>query len=209
MFNKIIRFWKTKLKSGEQIYLILILVTILLSIYIAYIELSPIGKLAQDISDYQSKIKKLEEAIDYNEHLETLFSVYYSVGRSLESQREEIKLDAMGATSIDLNFHMKNIIMQQCLNINSLSDFLNQTVDCEQIVSVEVVFDKSELNKLSELKVKLVDMTGNFKKELSTMESNKQDLVGRRNFLYVLLIFISGVGIAYNYLIQKLYDAKS
>lgn len=209
MFKKIVDFWKKKLNWEERFYFIFIIITIFLSTYIAYMELSPIGDLNREINIHESKIQKLDEAINYNEHLKTLFSVYYSVGRSLESQRRGVNLDAMGATSIDLNFHMKDVIWQECLNINSLEEYLNETVNCSQIISAEAFFDKSELQKLARLKAKLVDITGDLKKNVSDMKARKQGFIDERNFLYVLLVFLSGIGIACNYLIERLHDKNS
>ena len=164
MFKQIKTFWSKKLKSGEQIYLVLMIIIIILSIYIAFIEINQINNINKELEVDRSNLEELKEIKDYSEHLDTLFSVYYSTGRSLDSQREEIKLDAMGATSIDLNFRMKDVIWQSCININSLYPFLNDTANCSQIISSEIVFDKSELQKLGSLKIDLINLIGDLKK---------------------------------------------
>ena len=91
------------------------------------------------------------------------------------------------------------------LRRNSLSNYFNDTVDCSQIISSEVFFDKSELQKLGSLKAKLISLIVNLKKDISEMESTKKQLVNKRNFLYLLLVVLSGFGMAYNYFLYKIY----
>jgi hypothetical protein len=171
-------------------------------------ELSPIGTLNKDITENESKLEKIQEVVDYDKHLDTLFTVYYSVGRSLESQRVEIAPDSMGATSADLNLHMQETIYRQCLNVNSLSEYLNGELNCSKVYANYAFFDNSELMKLRQYEANLIDITATLKGNLSELKADRQGVVDNRNFLYVIFVFLSSFSIALKFYVEKLYASK-
>lgn len=204
MFNKIKEFWKEKLKLIDKIYFFLILVMICLSIYVAYIESYPINKINKNILEDKIDLEELEGAKDYDEHLFTLFTIYYATGRSLDSQREEIIPDSMGETSASLNLAMQNMVYETCKNINTMQKYLNDSLDCSKVWGIVAFFDNTELKKLRMLQTELRDVITDYKQGLKGLESQKQGLSERRNFLYVILVTLTGIGIAINYILKKI-----
>ncbi len=206
--RKIKHFWLNKLKFGEKIYFGLILIIVILTVYIAHLEINKISNLDEEIGLKTADLEELKEAKKYEEYLNTQFSIFYSVGRSLDSQRKEIELDPMGRTSIDLNNRTVEVVLQSCFHMNSLFNYLNDTLDCTLLEPDKIIFDQTEFRKMNNLKSKLSNLVGSLKKEISLIEADKDKLVGRRNFFYILLVVLSGIGVAGNYLLDKYYSEE-
>lgn len=205
--GKLKEFLKS-LKFGEWLYISLVIVTIILSVYISMIELADISQLNKDIATQESEIERLQEIIDENDYLGSLSSIYYAVGRSLDSQIEGTKLDRMSATSIDLNMRLQNIIDAECQNTNKLFTYFKEQLNCTKVSPEYAFFDKSEMVKLNERMRKMFEIKGDLKNALSTSQKERQGKVDFRNFLYVFLVFLSGLGIAFQYVVRKYYERK-
>lgn len=194
------------LKKGELAYIGIIVVALILSVWVAIIEFISIGNLDKSIMEREGKISELDEILDRIEHLENLQVTYYTIGKSLDSQREEIKLDRVGAVSIEFNLKVQSIVFEECLTVNSASGYLGKELNCSKVRAEEAFFDDSELRELGKSIPKLNKLNADLKGELSKLKSEKQGKMDFRNLLYVFVVFLSGLGIAWRWGMEKWYS---
>jgi len=111
----------------------------------------------------------------------------------------------MGAASISFNMKVQNVDHEQCLVVNNLSSYLNGTINCTKVQAEHLIFDNSELIKMSYYKYRISQEYRILEKQIQDLKLDRQNKYEFKNLLYVLLVFLSGLSIAYNYFIDKYY----